>query len=90
MKTNQQRLSGQALAQANAGARPGGSPPPFPGQDDRDVLLSREETAAYLRVSLPTLELWARNGEGPPARRVGRSVRYRLADLRSFVEGAAA
>jgi excisionase family DNA binding protein len=61
----------------------------FPGQDDRDVLLSREETCAYLRVSLPTLELWARNGEGPTVVRVGRGCRYRLADLRAFVETGA-
>jgi excisionase family DNA binding protein len=61
---------------------------PFPGQDDRDVLLNSEETAAYLRCSLPTLELWRRNGEGPRAIRVGRSVRYRLSDIREFVEGA--
>jgi hypothetical protein len=58
----------------------------FPGQDDRDILLSREETAGYLKVSTQTLELWQRNGEGPRVVRVGRGVRYRLADLRAFVE----
>jgi excisionase family DNA binding protein len=61
----------------------------FPGQDDRDVLLSREEVAAYLRCSLPTLELWARNGDGPKVVRVGRAIRYRLSDVRSFVEAGA-
>jgi excisionase family DNA binding protein len=61
----------------------------FPGQDERDVLLSREEACAYLRVSTPTLELWHRNGEGPKVVRVGRGVRYRLADLRAFVEAGA-
>ena len=67
----------------------GGPPSLFPGQDDRDVLLSREEVAAYLKCSLPTLELWARNGEGPRVVRVGRSIRYRLADVRAFVEAGA-
>jgi excisionase family DNA binding protein len=67
----------------------GGPPSLFPGQDDRDVLLSREEAAAYLRVSLPTLELWARNGEGPRVVRVGRAIRYRLADVRALVEEGA-
>jgi excisionase family DNA binding protein len=57
----------------------------FPGQDQRDVLLSCEEVAAYLRCSLPTLELWRRNGTGPRAVRVGRAVRYRLSDIRAFV-----
>jgi excisionase family DNA binding protein len=61
----------------------------FPGQDDRDILLSREEVAAYLKCSLPTLELWARNGEGPRVVRVGRAIRYRLADVRAFVEAGA-
>jgi excisionase family DNA binding protein len=61
----------------------------FPGQDERDVLLSREEVAAYLRCSLPTLELWARRGEGPKMVRVGRGCRYRLSDVRAFVAGGA-
>jgi excisionase family DNA binding protein len=61
----------------------------FPGQDDRDVLLSREEVCAYLRCSVPTLELWQRNGEGPVVVRVGRAVRYRLSDVRAFVETGA-
>jgi excisionase family DNA binding protein len=65
-----------------------GAPGLFPGQTEQDVLLSREEVAAYLRVSLPTLELWARNGEGPKMVRVGRGCRYRLSDVRAFVEGA--
>ena len=62
----------------------------FPGQDDRDVLLNREEVAVYLKCSLPTLELWARSGEGPVVVRVGRAIRYRLADVRAFVEAGAA
>ena len=66
-----------------------GAPQLFPGQTELDVLLSREEVAAYLRCSLPTLELWARNGEGPKVVRVGRGIRYRLSDLRAFVSGAA-
>jgi hypothetical protein len=58
----------------------------FPGQDDRDVLLTRAEAAVYLRRSVPTLESWARDGAGPPVTRCGpRGVRYRLSDLRSFV-----
>jgi excisionase family DNA binding protein len=66
-----------------------GAPGFFPGQTERDVLLSREEVARYLRVSFPTLELWARNGEGPKFVRVGRGIRYRLSDVRAFVEAGA-
>ena len=62
------------------------APPLFPGQDARDVLLTRPEVAVYLKTSIPTLELWAQRGEGPAITRVGRGVRYRLSDVRSFVE----
>jgi excisionase family DNA binding protein len=67
-----------------------GAPRLFPGQTEQDILLSRAEAAVYLRVSLPTLELWARNGEGPRVVRVGRGVRYRLADVRAFIEAGVA
>jgi excisionase family DNA binding protein len=59
----------------------------FLGQDDRDVLLTRAEAAAYLRRSVPTLETWAREGTGPPITRLGsRSIRYRLSDLRAWID----
>jgi predicted DNA-binding transcriptional regulator AlpA len=61
--------------------------------DERDVLLTRPEAAAYLRKSIATLDRWSMQGIGPRPVRVGpRSVRYRLTDLRRFVgaEGAAA
>ena len=51
-----------------------GAPGLFPGQTEQDILLSREEVAAYLKCSLPTLELWPRNGEGPRVVRVGRAL----------------
>jgi excisionase family DNA binding protein len=63
------------------------SPPElFPGQTDRDILLTRPEAAVYLKTSLQTLENWSRNKQGPAFVRVGRGVRYRLSDLRAFVE----
>jgi predicted DNA-binding transcriptional regulator AlpA len=59
----------------------------FPGQDEQDILLTRAEAAAYLRRSVPTLEAWARDGTGPKVVRMGpRGIRYRLADLRAFIE----
>jgi excisionase family DNA binding protein len=57
------------------------------GRDERDVLLTRQEAAAYCRVSMPTMENWAKAGTGPPVRRLGRNVRYSLADLRDYVMG---
>ena len=31
--------------------------------DDQDVLYTRKEAAVYLKVSIPTLERWAREGK---------------------------
>jgi excisionase family DNA binding protein len=74
------------MLKTKAGAIVGSGAPP--GQiDDRDVLMTRAETASYLKVSLQTLELWARNGEGPKVVHIGRGVRYTLDDVRRFVAG---
>jgi hypothetical protein len=52
--------------------------------DERDVLLTRPEAAAYLRKSAATLERWARIGFGPKPVMAGRRALYRLTDLRAF------
>jgi predicted DNA-binding transcriptional regulator AlpA len=47
-----------------------------------DTLLTRREVAEYLRVSVATLERWARLGVGPRPHRIGpNTVRYRLSTL---------
>jgi hypothetical protein len=57
---------------------------------DQDTLFTRAEAAAYLRRSVPTLERWAKTGEGPRFRMVGGRALYPLAELRrvSSVEAA--
>jgi len=51
--------------------------------DDRDILYTRPEAAKYLRMSVPTLERWAKLGIGPKPIKVGpRDVRYTLRSLR--------
>jgi hypothetical protein len=66
----------------------------FPGAatvlDDRDVLLTRKEAAAYLRKSVPTLERWAREGFGPKPVKINRHPHYRLHDLRAAAQGGEA
>lgn len=57
--------------------------------DERDVLFTRREAADYLRRSVRTLELWAQNGSGPKFSMVNGRALYRLADLRSSVDGGA-
>ena len=57
-----------------------------PVLDERDVLLTRAEAAAYLRKSVATLDRWAAQGIGPrPVRLSPRTVRYPLLRLRKFI-----
>lgn len=49
-------------------------------------LLTREQAAAYLGVRPQTLAVWASTGRySLPMVRVGRSVRYRVADLERWL-----
>ena len=52
--------------------------------DDR--LLSRSEVHSYFGVSQRFLEVSAVRGDGPPMVKIGRSVRYRVGDLRAWIE----
>lgn len=49
-------------------------------------LLTSNEAARWLRVSLSWLAKARLTGTGPLYRKIGRSVRYSEADLRSFVD----
>ena len=39
------------------------------------------EVAAYLRVPLATIYDWRYKGDGPPASKIGRHLRYRRSDV---------
>jgi hypothetical protein len=58
---------------------------PFRLQDE-EVLLTRSETARYLRISIPSLERWAKLGIGPRLIRIGGSVRYPLSGVRQYAQ----
>ena len=45
------------------------------------VWLTVDELAARLRIPKATLYQWRSRGEGPRAVRIGRHLRYRLADV---------
>jgi len=53
-----------------------------------EPLITEGEAAAMLRVSLTSLRRWRRNGCSPVFRKIGRTVRYRPADLAEFVSSA--
>ena len=55
--------------------------------DDGDDLLTENQTSQLLNYSPRTLAAWRYRGGGPPFVRVsGKSVRYRRADLRNWIE----
>jgi excisionase family DNA binding protein len=51
---------------------------------DDDILLTRAEACVFLTVSVPTIERWHANGEGPPMCRIGGRCRYRLSELKEW------
>jgi excisionase family DNA binding protein len=55
-------------------------------QSIQSNLLTREQAANYLSLKKSTLESWAVKGCGPSMVKMGKAVRYRLADLEAFIE----
>lgn len=51
-----------------------------------DRLLSRAEVEVNFGLSRRFLEVSAVRGDGPPFVKIGRSVRYRVGDLRTWIE----
>lgn len=49
------------------------------------ALLDTEGASAYLAVSAKTLEILRSKREGPPFRRIGRSVRYEVTALNEWI-----
>ena len=49
-------------------------------------LLSIDELAAYLQIPKATLYAWRYRGHGPAGYRLGGHVRYRVADVESWIE----
>lgn len=52
----------------------------------RDRLWKIEEVADYLAVPVNTLRYWRCRGEGPKCSRLGKHLRYRVEDVRAWVE----
>jgi excisionase family DNA binding protein len=51
-----------------------------------DELLTQQQLADELQVSMRTLERWRQEGTGPSFVRVGRSPRYRRSDINAWLE----
>lgn len=51
-----------------------------------ETLLDTGEAANYLTLSTTTMTSWRSRGQGPRFVRIGRSIRYRRADLDAFIK----
>jgi len=54
--------------------------------NDKPKMVTRREAAELLGVEPQTLAVWAHYRRGPAFVKVGRSVRYRVADLEAFID----
>lgn len=52
-----------------------------------DRLWTVQDAAYYLGIPVQTLYSWRGQGLGPPGRRVGRRLRYRPEDVKTWVAG---
>ena len=51
-----------------------------------EALLTQQQLADELQITVRTLERWRQEGTGPAFIRVGRSPRYRRADIDAWLE----
>jgi predicted DNA-binding transcriptional regulator AlpA len=49
-------------------------------------LLTNDDLATWLGVSVETVRTWRKTGTGPPGFKVGRHVRYEPADVRRWID----
>ena len=57
-----------------------------PAADDGDRLLTRNEFAELAGIKSQTAAKWVCRGFGPPIVKLGATVRYRLSDVREWIE----
>lgn len=55
-----------------------------------DCLWTVEDVAAYLRIPVETVRAWRKNGSGPPARKMGKHLRYDPSAVRRWAIAEAA
>jgi predicted DNA-binding transcriptional regulator AlpA len=55
---------------------------------DDEGMLTEQDAAGMLEVSLSMLRRWQREGTGPPCLEIGRQVRYRRAAVTRWMTGS--
>jgi predicted DNA-binding transcriptional regulator AlpA len=79
--------AGSTLRQCTKRGRTGGAVTTGMMGDD-EGLLTEQDVAGVLEVSLSTLRRWQREGAGPPCLEIGRQVRYRRAAVERWSTGS--
>lgn len=51
-----------------------------------DTLLTKQQLAGMLKISVKTVDLWIAKGYGPNPLKIGRMVRFKEADIIKFIE----
>ena len=51
-----------------------------------DYMMDQEDVSRILKVSTKTLEYWRCRGGGPDFIKIGKLVRYRMPDLKEFIQ----
>lgn len=54
--------------------------------EQEKLLITAEEAAPLLSVSVKTLEAWRAQKKGPPVVKIGRTVRYPVDKLRAWIK----
>lgn len=57
-------------------------------QDESLKLMDTEEAAVFLTIKPNTLEIWRMKNIGPDYLKIGGAVRYRVSDLRKFIDAS--
>ncbi|MFI5593444.1 helix-turn-helix transcriptional regulator [Amycolatopsis sp. NPDC051758] len=55
---------------------------------DNDELWTADDLSSYLKIPKKTLAHWRLHGTGPPWLHIGKHVRYRPSDVRSWLTEA--
>jgi excisionase family DNA binding protein len=55
---------------------------------NQNSLLTRKQAATMLNLSVQTLAKWAMTGRHLPIVKIGRTVRYEIADIEKLIENS--
>ena len=81
--------SGGQLGRTAANVRSLSHYPEVPASQDPDGLLTETQVAQLTGLSIRTYQAWRLRGGGPRYIKIGRSIRYKRADVLEWIESNA-